>query len=54
LITWDSKSNALSVISAGIDFTLLKDAISDVSSTVTYEELLIDGVPDPTFVKQYI
>jgi len=54
LVTWDSKSNALSVISDSIDFSLLKDAISDVGSTVTYEELLVDGVADTTFVKQYV
>ena len=54
LITWDSKSNALSRIYNGIESSVIKNAISDVSSTVTYEELFVDGVVDPTFVKQYV
>jgi hypothetical protein len=29
----------------------IKEWIKIVGSTVTYEELLIDGIPDPTFVK---
>ena len=57
LYTFDTVENALSDISLGKIYlykTLdeVKDMINHVGSTVTYEELLIDGVPDTSFVKK--
>jgi hypothetical protein len=35
-------------------YTSIKNAIHTVGSTVTYEELFVDGIIDTTFVKKYI
>lgn len=35
-------------------YTSVKNAIHTVGSTVTYEELFVDGIIDTTFVKKYI
>ena len=55
LITFDTVEELPNTIEA---FTgpveEIKDMINSVGSTVIYEELLIDGIPDPTFVKKYL
>ena len=52
LIAFDTVVDALTFISLEPS-DLVQEWINTVGSTVTYEELLIDGIPDPTFVKKY-
>ncbi len=50
--TFDTVVDALTFINLE-PHDLIQEQINTVGSTVTYEELLIDGIPDPTFVKKY-
>ena len=55
LTTFDTYENALT----SIDLIHASDSdmlgrITRAGNTVTYEELLIDGVPDPIFVKRFV
>ena len=57
LFTFDTVENALTDIylenvTGSVDST--KDMIKYVENTVTYEELLVNGITDPTFVKKYL
>jgi hypothetical protein len=59
LYTFDTVENALSDISLGKIYLYknldeVKDMITQVGSTVTYEELLVDDVPYTTFVKKLL
>lgn len=55
LITFDTVEvlpNMIEEFTGSVEF--IKKIINSVGSTVTYEELLIDGIPDSTFVKKYL
>jgi len=53
LLTFDDKSKALLWIDAYIDSSVIIDSVNATNNTIVYEELLIDDVPDTTFVKKY-
>ena len=54
LLTFDDKSKALLWIDSYIDIEIIVNGINNSNNTVVYEELLIDDVPDTTFVKKYL
>jgi hypothetical protein len=53
LLTFDDKSKALLWIDTYVDPGVITNSVNATNNSIVYEELLIDDVPDTTFVKKY-